>query len=934
MNTDYNISSGGAVTDNMVTLKWLTPGSKTVKVNYTDKNGCFAATATASTATILTTCNTPPVINSNGGDTNAAISISENSKAVTIVSASDAEVPLQTLTYTISGGADAVMFSINNLTGEIEFLSVPNFELPLDTDKNNVYEIQVVVTDSGLGQLIDVQYLSVTVVNVNELPVIGDIAKNGTEDVNLSFSVADFSTKFADIDGDSMKKIKVVSLPSDGTLKVGLNALTLGDEILLTNLADITFTPDHNWFGSTSFDWNGYDGAGYALAFEQVNIMISPLNDAPIANAVAITTTEDTTVSSLITASDQEGDILTFDKSENPKHGTAMVNSNGTFTYSPTANFHGTDSFTVTISDGNAGIMAITVNVLVFKVNDAPVILPYSLTTLEDTYAIGVVTASDPDGDELSFSMESSPSHGLVSINTNGEFNYTPSADYFGNDSFSVKVSDGNGNSATSIVQVTIEPVNDVPSFGNGGNQSVCGNSILEYVSNWTTSIAAGPSNESSQIVQFKVTNNNNSLFSVQPSIDSAGTLFYIPAANKYGEAIVSVQATDNGGKLNGGRNASELQTFTITTHSPPEEPTIITTQIFCSDATIADLRATAPSGSTLAWYSAMSGGSPLPDSFPLVNATLYFAESTSLTTGCKSLLRSFAVAIINEPPVDPSGSQLQTFCMSEAAKVSNLFVQGVNIKWYDEAEGGGEVSDGKLLTDASKYYASQFLNGCESSHRLAVTVSIVACNVSSERAPRVVDFARTTVQNQSLTFEQSDFTSNFVEQENNALVNIRIESLPTNGTLMLAGVNISSGQEITLGDLNKLEFVPQKSYSGETSFRWVASNGLVYSETEAHVRITVTAAEVYIPSGFSPNGDGINDYFVVKGADQYVVTLKIFTRWGVRVYESNHYRNDWNGYSNINGLVINKIPEGTYFYSINYNNGGKEIVGYLTLAR
>ncbi|HWR99054.1 MAG TPA: gliding motility-associated C-terminal domain-containing protein, partial [Prolixibacteraceae bacterium] len=144
----------------------------------------------------------------------------------------------------------------------------------------------------------------------------------------------------------------------------------------------------------------------------------------------------------------------------------------------------------------------------------------------------------------------------------------------------------------------------------------------------------------------------------------------------------------------------------------------------------------------------------------------------------------------------------------------------------------------------------------------------------------------------------------------------------------------IQPGQEILAADIGKLEYIPDKDYSGETSFRWNASDGKAYSLSSASAYITVTQSEIFIPEGFSPNGDGINDYFVIAGAEQYTITLRVFNRWGNKVFEATNYKNDWNGISNIGVLINDELPGGTYYYTVSFNNDQKERVGYLTLNR
>lgn len=104
-----------------------------------------------------------PIITSNGGGATASIAINENSTAVTTVSATDADSP--TITYSIAGGADAALFQINPQTGVLSFINAPDFEVPLDADGNNIYEVIVQASD---GSLTDSQTISVTVGDVSE----------------------------------------------------------------------------------------------------------------------------------------------------------------------------------------------------------------------------------------------------------------------------------------------------------------------------------------------------------------------------------------------------------------------------------------------------------------------------------------------------------------------------------------------------------------------------------------------------------------------------------------------------------------------------------------------------------------------------------------------------------------------------------------------
>src|SRR4029077_10291877 len=161
-------------------------------------------------------------------------------------------------------------------------------------------------------------------------------------------------------------------------------------------------------------------------------------------------------------------------------HGTLTLDANGAFTYTPSTNFFGSDSFTYKAvrSDGARSNVA-TVSLTISEVNDAPVAVNDSATTNEDTAVSGNVLTndSDPDNtdglpgndDTLHAVLVSGPEHGTLSLNqTTGAFTYTPSANYFGSDSFTYKTVDSDGaESNVATVSLTVTEVNDAPVAAN-----------------------------------------------------------------------------------------------------------------------------------------------------------------------------------------------------------------------------------------------------------------------------------------------------------------------------------------------------------------------------------------------------------------------------------------------------------------------------------
>jgi len=197
------------------------------------------------------------------------------------------------------------------------------------------------------------------------------------------------------------------------------------------------------------------------------------INRPPVAQNDSYTINEDTvlTVAApgvLTNDSDPDGNILKAILVTGTVHGTLTLGTNGSFTYTPATNYNGGDSFTYKANDGitNSGIATVTITVL--PVNDAPVAVNDSYTTPEDTTlnitAPGVLANdSDPDGDALKAILVTGPAHGILTLNSNGGFSYTPANNYVGGDNFTYKANDGTANSGIATANITVTPVNDRP---------------------------------------------------------------------------------------------------------------------------------------------------------------------------------------------------------------------------------------------------------------------------------------------------------------------------------------------------------------------------------------------------------------------------------------------------------------------------------------
>ncbi len=231
-----------------------------------DANNTYIVTVRASdgvnfdeqtiTVSVTNVNDNQPIITSNGAGTTAAISVSENTTAVTTVTAFDADAGT-TMIYSISGGADVSRFSINSSTGVLTFITPPNFEAPADADGNNTYIVIVRAADSPSGGFFDSQTITVTVTNINDAPTLDAIPDKaltmnaGTQTVNLS--------GIADADGNT--QVLTVTATSTNT------ALIPDPNVTYTSpnaTGSLSFTPASNVTGTSTITVTVTDNGGTA----------------------------------------------------------------------------------------------------------------------------------------------------------------------------------------------------------------------------------------------------------------------------------------------------------------------------------------------------------------------------------------------------------------------------------------------------------------------------------------------------------------------------------------------------------------------------------------------------------------------------------------------------------------------------------------------
>ena len=285
--------------------------------------------------------------------------------------------------------------------------------------------------------------VAVTINAVNDNPVADGQSVTTAEDTPVAITLTG-----SDPDGDALSFAVNDDGPAHGSLS--------GDA------PNLTYSPEADFNGGDSFTFTVSDGHG-GSASATVSITVTPVNDDPVAVADQASVAEDGEVIIDVLANDYDvdGDVLTV-KNVTQAKGVVHINDDGSLTYAPTPNFNGTDEFFYQVEDGNGGSAQGTVTVTVGGVNDAPIADSQSVTTAEDTPVDIILTASDPDGDALTFTVSAGPDNGSLS-GAVPDLTYTPDANFNGGDSFTFTVDDGHGGSATATVSITVTPVNDDP---------------------------------------------------------------------------------------------------------------------------------------------------------------------------------------------------------------------------------------------------------------------------------------------------------------------------------------------------------------------------------------------------------------------------------------------------------------------------------------
>lgn len=440
------------------------------------------------------------------------------------LAANDINIDDLELEYQLASENDALVGSITiKSDGGLEYIPLDGF---LGSD-NFTYQI-----------LVDGIVVSTASVTIEVKPSLGleSLSLGTTEDINLSSNIFD---SFANLsEGHSLTV--VVSETS---------AATLGT-FVINSTGDYSFEPSPNVSGSEVIEITIIN-AEQVTQKVNLTLTVTAVNDAPEVTLGALTIDEDGVLAGDLTAyvSDIESDTITFITT--PKtdvtSGTLVINEAGTFTYTPSLNFFGVDSFEYEVQDSNGAKTTGTLNLTVNTINDLPTALDTVLNIAEDNVLAGDLTTlvSDVEGDTLTIDTApvSPTSNGALSIASDGSFTYTPSLNFFGSDSFDYKVTDDKGGESTGTVTLTVTTVNDAPILSDTSLGSIAEN-VLSGFSIGTINATDVEGDD----ITYSLVGGDASLFNIDSTTGeltvNGDNLFDFELSQSH---VVTVRAQDNG---------------------------------------------------------------------------------------------------------------------------------------------------------------------------------------------------------------------------------------------------------------------------------------------------------------------------------------------------------------------------------------------------
>ncbi|MCU1694689.1 MAG: hypothetical protein JWR34_752, partial [Mycobacterium sp.] len=544
-----------------------------------------------------------------------------------------------------------------------------------------------------------------------------------------------------------------------------------------------------------------------------------------------------------------------------PTHGTLAFNSDGSFTYTPQANYSGADSFTYTASDGTATSNLATVTIGLTAVNDAPVVGDDAVTTSEDHQVSGNVLTNDTDVDSGSLAVVNpgaiTTTHGTVTLAADGSFTYTPQSNFVGTDLFSYQTTDGQAVSRLAIVTITITAVNDAPVASDDAANTTEDHPVSGNVLTNDTDIDSGTL---TVVNPGTITTTHGAV-----TLAADGSFTYTPTANYSGTDSFSYRATD-------GQAVSDLATVTITVTAVNDAPV-------AGDDAVASTEDHSVSGNVLTNDTDVDSG------------TLTVINPGIITTTHGTVTLAADGSFTYTPQSNFVGTDLFSYQSTDGQAISRLAIVSITVSAVNDAPVAGDDAvnttednpvSGNVLTNdtdvdnptltvvnpgtittthgtVSLAADGSFTYTPTANYSGTDSFSYTATDGLAVSAPATVTITITAVNDAPVSVDDTASTTEDHPVSGNVLTN---DTDVDSGTLTVVspGTITTTNGTVTLAADGSFTYTPTANFFGTDSFSYRATDGTTVSDL-ATVTITITAvndAPVANDDNFTTGEDGV----------------------------------------------------------------------------
>ncbi|SFJ63362.1 SprB repeat-containing protein, partial [Olleya namhaensis] len=384
----------------------------------------------------------------------------------------------------IEGDNQTVTANTNPTNGTVTMSPSGDFTYTPNPGYTGADSFTYTICDDNADQACDTATVYITVGGIaNTTDAIADI-NNTFQDQPVTGNVL---TNDEDFEGDN-QTVTANTDPANGTVTIDA-------------AGNYTYTPNAGFTGEDTFTYTICDDGNpqacdTATVYIEVLPVSGPENEAPIANADTATTPEGTPITIPVISNDfdPDGDTITVTNTTTPDNGTVTISPTGEIIYTPNDGFIGEDTFTYTICDDANPALCDTATVTVtVQPTDSPNTTnanddAYFTTPTTDLVANVLVNDNDIEGDTQIVTANTDPTNGIVTIEENGDFTYTPNPGFSGTDSFTYTICDDNADQAcdTATVYITIDGLaglNVVKSAVNAnGNDCIVAGDLVTYI--------------------------------------------------------------------------------------------------------------------------------------------------------------------------------------------------------------------------------------------------------------------------------------------------------------------------------------------------------------------------------------------------------------------------------------------------------------------